>query len=159
MTMFFQRQSKTRFAIVPYRGGAARMQDLVAGRIDLSFGLPDYLPMVSAGNIKAYAVASDTRIALAPDVPTFQELGLPSVSFSDWFGIFVPKVTPLDIIGALNMAVVETLGDSRVRSRFADVGYEVFPREQQTPEALVEMQNADAEKWWPIIKELGIKPE
>ena len=159
MTMFFQRQSKTRFAIVPYRGGAARMQDLVAGQIDLSFGLPDYLPMVRAGSIKAYAVASDTRMALAPDVPTFQELGLPSISFSDWFGIFAPKGTPLDIIGALNRAVVEALGDPRVRSRFADLGYEVFPREQQTREALVEMQNADVEKWWPIIKEYGIRAE
>jgi tripartite-type tricarboxylate transporter receptor subunit TctC len=86
-------------------------------------------------------------------------MGLPALTFHAWAGFFVPKGTPRDIIGKLNAAAVEALADSAVRSRIADLGYEVFPREQQTPEVLGALVKADAEKWWPIIKELGIKPE
>jgi tripartite-type tricarboxylate transporter receptor subunit TctC len=67
------------------------MQDLVAGQIDLVFGNPDQLPLVQTGGIKAYAVTSDARLGLAPEVPTFTELGLPALSFSVWFGLFAPK--------------------------------------------------------------------
>ena len=144
---------------MPYRGSPPAMQDLVAGQIDLLFGAPDQLPLMRAGSIKAYAVTSDTRLALAPDIPTFAEMGLPALSYSGWCGLFAPKGTPKDIIGKLNAAAVEALADPAVRSRLADLGMEIFPREQQTPEALGALVKADAEKWWPIIKEFGIKAE
>jgi tripartite-type tricarboxylate transporter receptor subunit TctC len=98
-------------------------------------------------------------LATAPDIPTFAEMGLPGLSFSEWFGLFAPKGTPKDIIGRFNAAAVEAMADPAVRSRFLDIGLEVFPREKQTPEALGAMVKAGAEKWWPIIKELGIKAE
>jgi tripartite-type tricarboxylate transporter receptor subunit TctC len=156
---FFQKETGTHFALVPYRGTAPAMQDLVAGQIDLYFGSPDQLPLMRAGSVKAYAVTSDTRSALAPDTPTFAEMGLPALSFSAWNGLFAPRGTPRDIIGRLNAAAVEALADPAVRSRLVDLGYKVFPREQQTPEALGALVKADAAKWWPIIKELGIKAE
>jgi tripartite-type tricarboxylate transporter receptor subunit TctC len=86
-------------------------------------------------------------------------VGLPAFFYSPWYGLFAPKGTPKDIIGKLNAAVVETLADRTVRSRFAEIGQGTFPREQQTPEALGALVKADAEKWWPIIKQLGIKAE
>src|SRR5262245_32848144 len=157
---FFQKGTATQFTLVPYRGSAPAMQDLVAGQIDLSFYGPDALPLVRAGSIKAYAVTGDTRLAQAPDIPTFGEMGLPAVSsYSGWFGLFAPKSTPKDIIGTLNAAAVEALADPAVRSRLADLGMETFPRDQQTPEALGARVKADAEKWWPLIKEFGIKGE
>ena len=159
LAAFFQKETGTHFALVPYRGSAPAMQDLVASQIDLYLGAPDALPLMRAGSIKAYAVTSDTRMALAPDIPTFAEMGLPAVSWSAWFGLFAPKGTPKEIIGRLNAAAVEALGDPAVRSRLAELGYEVFPRERQTPEALGALVKADAERWWPIIKELGIKAE
>ena len=159
LAAFFQKETETQLTLVPYRGTAPTMQDLVAGQIDLSFNSTDQLPLVRAGSIKAYAVTGDTRLALAPDIPTFAEMGLPAVSYSTWFGFFAPKGTPNDIIGKLNAAAVEALADQSVRSRLADLGMEVFPRERQTPEALGAMQKADIEKWWPIIKELGIRAE
>jgi tripartite-type tricarboxylate transporter receptor subunit TctC len=130
-----------------------------AGQIDLLFGDLGQLPLVRAGSIKAYAVTSDTRLALAPDIPSFAEMGLPAVSYSGWFGLFAPKGTLKEIIGKLNAAAVEGLADPAVRSRIIDLGMEVFPRERQTPEALGTLVKADAERWWPIIKELGIKAE
>jgi len=159
INLFFQKAIGTRIALIPYRGSAPGMQDLVAGQTDLYFTTPVELPLVRAGSIKAYAVTSDMRLALAPDIPTFAELGLPSLSFSNWYGLFAPKGTPRDIVAALDAAAVDALADSAVRSRLADLGYEAFPRERQTPEALGAMQKADAEKWWPIIREAGIKAE
>jgi tripartite-type tricarboxylate transporter receptor subunit TctC len=86
-------------------------------------------------------------------------MGLPALSYSTWYGLFAPKGTPADIIGKLNAAAVEALTDPAVRSRLVDLGNEIFPRDQQTPQALGALVRADAEKWWPIIKELGIKAE
>jgi tripartite-type tricarboxylate transporter receptor subunit TctC len=157
LSAFFQKESETEFTLVPYRG--IPIQDLVASQIDLSFDTPVSLALVRAGSIKAYAVTSDARLVLAPGIPTFAEMGLPALSYSNWAGLFAPKGTPSDIIGKLNAAAVEALADPAARSRLSDIGFEIFPRGQQTPEALGALQRADAEKWWPIIKELGIKPE
>jgi tripartite-type tricarboxylate transporter receptor subunit TctC len=87
-------------------------------------------------------------------------MGLPWLaSLNGWDGLFAPRGTPKDIIGKLNGAAVEALVDPAVRSRFADFGMEIFPREKQTPEALGARVKADAEEWLPPIKESGIKPE
>jgi len=157
LTALFQKETATQFTFVPYRSGA--LQDLLAGRIDLFFYTPEALPLVRDGSIKAYAVTSDTRFALARDIPTFGEMGLPAISYSGWYGLFAPKGTPKDIIGTLNAAVVEALADAAVQSRLVDFGLEIFPRDQQTPKALAARVKADAEKWWPLIKEFGIKAE
>jgi len=153
-----QKETGTRFTPVPYRGFPPELQDLAAGRIDFVFDSAVQLPFTRAGNIKAYAVTSDSRLSQAPDIPTFNEMGLPSVSYSGWGALFAPKNVPKEIIGKLNAAAVEALADEALRSRLADLGLEVYPRERQTPEALNALRKADAEKWWPIIKELGIKP-
>jgi tripartite-type tricarboxylate transporter receptor subunit TctC len=154
----FQKETATRFTLVPYRGTAPAIQDLMAGQIDMLIDLPAQLPLVRAGNIKAYAVTSDTRLALAPDIPTVGETGLPALSsFTGWNGLFAPRGTPKDIITKLNAVAVEALADPAVRSRLVELGFEVFPHERQTPESLRAMVRADAEKWWPIIKELGIR--
>jgi tripartite-type tricarboxylate transporter receptor subunit TctC len=154
----FQKETGTRFTLVPHRGLAPELQDLVAGRIDFFFDTPVPLQHLRAGEIKAYAVTSDARLAQASDIPTISEMGLPSVSYSPWAALFAPKNVLKEIIGKLNAAAVEALADEALRSRFADLGYEVYPRERQTPEALGDLRKADAEKWWPIIKQLGIKP-
>jgi tripartite-type tricarboxylate transporter receptor subunit TctC len=159
LTAFFQKATGTRFTFVPYRGGAPARQDLVAGQIDLFFDQLDILALVRAGSIKAYAVTSDARVALAPDIPTFAEIGLPALSYSGWYGLFAPRGTPKDVIDKLNAATVDALAVPEVRSRLADLGLGVVPPEQQTPDALRTMVNAAAEKWWPLIKEFGIKAE
>ena len=156
----FQKETGTQFILVPYRGGPSALQDLVAGQIDLFFQAPDVpLPQLRAGSIRAYAMMGDTRSPLMPDIPTFAEMGLPAFSFSAWYALFAPKGTPKEIIKRLNAATVDALADPAVRCRLADLGMEIFPRDRQTPEALAALQKADAEKWWPLIKELGIKTE
>jgi tripartite-type tricarboxylate transporter receptor subunit TctC len=158
-TAFFQKETATQFTFVPYRGTAPAIQDLVGDQIDLLFNAPDPLPLVRAGSIKAYAAASDTRSALAPDIPTFGEMELSALSFSAWYALFAPKGTPKEIIDRLNAATVQALADPAARSRLANLGGEIFPRERQTPEALGALQKAQVEKWWPLIKEFGIRAE
>ena len=159
-TILFQNSIGTSFQFVPYRGNALAMQDLVAGQIDLFFDSPgNSLPHVRAGQVKAYAVTSKARIPSAPDIPTVDEAGAPGLYVSTWHGLWVPKGTPNDVIARLNAAVVDALADATAHSRFADLGLEAFPREQQSPEALGAFQKAEIEKWWPIIKAAGIKAE
>jgi len=152
-TALLQKQTGTKFTLVPYRGSAPTTQDLVAGQIDMMFDLPTSLPLKRAGSIKAFAVTSDTRWAQAPDIPTFVEMGLPALSFSGWYALFAPKGTPKEIIDRLDGAAVQALADPAMRFRFADLGLEIFPRERQTTEALDALVKADAEKWWPLIKD------
>ena len=154
----FKKETGTQFTLVPYRSSNIAMQDLLAGRIDLVFTTPDRLAFMRAGSIKALATTGETR-ALAADIATFRELGLPSLSFTNWFGLFAPKGTPREIIGKLHAATVEALPDPALRSHLADLGFDVFPAEQQTPEALGVLVKAGVEKWWPMIEELGIKAE
>jgi tripartite-type tricarboxylate transporter receptor subunit TctC len=158
--VFFQKATGTRFQFVPYRGAAPAMQALVAGEIDLIVDDPtSSLPQVRAGRIKAFAVTAKTRLAAAPDIPTVDEAGLPGFYFSRWHALWAPRGTPKDVIVKLNAAVVGALADPAVLSRLADLGQEIFPREQQTPEALANYHKAEIDKWWPIIKAAGIKAE
>jgi tripartite-type tricarboxylate transporter receptor subunit TctC len=158
--ILFQQRTGTRFQFVPYRGSAPAMQDLVAGQIDMMIDLASsVLPQAHAGTIKAYAVTSRSRLPAAPDIPTVDEAGLEGLYVSAWFALFAPKGTAKDIVARLNGAATEALADPMVRARFADLGQQVVPREQQTSEALAAYQKAEIEKWWPIIKAANIKPE
>ena len=115
--------------------------------------------MVRGGLIRAYAVTGSTRLTSAPEIPTVDEAGLADLHISVWGGVFAPKGTPKTVIVKLNAALVEALTDPAVRQKFVDLGQEIFPREQQTPEALAAMQKAEIERWWPIIKAANIKAE
>jgi tripartite-type tricarboxylate transporter receptor subunit TctC len=158
--LLFQKETGTRFAFVPYRGGGPAMQDLVAGQIDLMIiQAAVALPQLRAGAIKAYAVTASSRFPAAPEIPSVDELGLPGIHISGWFALFAPKGTPAAIASKLNAAVVEALADPNVRARLENLGQEIFPREQQTPAALAAYHKAEIERWWPIIKAANIKPE
>jgi tripartite-type tricarboxylate transporter receptor subunit TctC len=158
--VFFQNASGTSFRMVPYRGSGPAMQDLVAGQIDLMVDLAaSATPQVRAGTIKAFAVAAKSRLAAAPDVPTVDEAGLPGFYVTSWHGIWTPKGTPAPVIAKLNAAAMQALADPQVRKRLADVGQDVYPPDQQTPEAMRAYQAAEAARWWPIVKSANIKSE
>jgi tripartite-type tricarboxylate transporter receptor subunit TctC len=155
-----QQQTGARIQVVPYRGLAPAMQDLVAGRIDLLFDQPsDALPQIRSGAIKVYAVTAASRAAVAPDIPTVDEAGLPGLHIAPWHSLWLPKGTPQAIIVTLNAAAAAALADPAVRQRLTDIGQEVVPRTQQTPDSLAAYYKAETEKWWPIVKAAGIKAE
>jgi tripartite-type tricarboxylate transporter receptor subunit TctC len=158
--VYFQNITGARFQFVPYRGAGPAMQDLVAGQVDLMIDqAANSLPQVRAGTIRAYAVTDKVRLAAAPDIPTVDEAGVPGLHIAIWHALWMPKGTPKDVIAKLNAAVVETLADAGVRQRLAQLGQEIPPREQQTPQVLFAYHQAEIEKWWPIIKAANIKGE
>jgi tripartite-type tricarboxylate transporter receptor subunit TctC len=151
--IYFQQKTGTRFVSIPYRGGGAAINDLLAGNIDLLIDLaPNSLPQLRAGTIKAYAVLAKERLAAAPDVPTVDEAGLPGLYISAWQAVWAPKGTPTHIIDKLNGAIVKARADPALQARLAELGEEIFPPEQQSPAALAAWQKAEIEKWWPIVK-------
>jgi tripartite-type tricarboxylate transporter receptor subunit TctC len=158
--IFLQSLLGARWLFVPYRGANPVMQALLAGEFDWTFTTPDQgLPQIRAGRIKAYAITAKNRMALALDVPTADEAGLPGFYLSYWHGLWAPRGTPKDTIERLNAAVLAALAEPVVRQRLADIGQEIFSREQQSPESLGSLQKSEIEKWWPIIKQAGVKPE
>src|SRR5262245_16488365 len=158
--LYFQQLSGTTIQFIPYRGASAALQDLLAGQIDLMIDQPsNSLPHVQAGKVKALAVTAPTRLAAAPDIPTTDEAGLPGFYTSVWQALWVPRGTPEPVIDTLNKAVRTALADAKVRQRFADLGQEIPPPEQQTPQWLAEFQKAEVDKWVPLVKAAKIKTE
>ena len=158
--VFFQKVTGTQYQFVPYRGLAPAMQALVAGQVDMLIDVPaSSVPQVRAGTIKAYAVTAKTRLSALPEIPTVDEAGLPGFYASVWYALWLPKNTPTDIRSKLNAAVVDALADATVRKRLNDLGMEIFPRDQQTPEVLRALHKAEIDKWWPIIKAADIKTQ
>jgi tripartite-type tricarboxylate transporter receptor subunit TctC len=156
--LFFQKETGTRFQFVPYRGVAPIMQDLLAGQIDMAFPVPvASMQQARAGLIKAYAVTAKSRLAIASEIPTVDEAGVPGLYMSLWQGLWAPRATPRAFITRLNDAVVLALADPTVRQQLADQGFDIPPREQLLPEALRSHQQAEIDKWWPILRAANIK--
>jgi tripartite-type tricarboxylate transporter receptor subunit TctC len=153
----FEKLTGQKVQLIPYRGAGPAMIDLISGQVDLLVVQGAVaLPQVRAGKIKALANLSPQRSASMPEIPTADETGVPGLYMSGWFGFFAPKGTPKEVIAKLNAATVEALADPAVQKRFMELGLDVAPREQQTPEGLAAFQKAEIDKWWPIIKAAGI---
>jgi tripartite-type tricarboxylate transporter receptor subunit TctC len=158
--VYLQKETGTRLQFVAYRGLGPAMQDLVAGQIDMIIDLAgNSLPQVRADTIKAFAVTDSKRLPAAPEIPTVDEAGVPGLYVSTWHAFYAPKGTPKSVVNKLNTAIVDALAEPAVRRKLIDLGQEIYPREQQTPEALAAFHKAEIEKWWPMLKAAGIKAE
>ena len=155
--VLFENLTGQKVQFIPYRGAGPAMTDLVSGQVDLLVVQGAVaLPQIRGGKIKAIANLSPQRSASMPDIPTADETGVPGLYMSGWFGFFAPKGTPKPVIDRLNAAMVEALADPNVKARFDELGLDVASREQQTPAGLAKLQQAEIDKWWPIIKAAGI---
>jgi tripartite-type tricarboxylate transporter receptor subunit TctC len=156
----FKQLTGSDLQIIHYRGAAPAMQDVMAGHIDLYFDqAATAVPNSKAGRVKAFAVTADSRIPAAPDIPTVDEAGMPGFYMSVWHAIMGPKGMAAPAVAALNGAVVESLADPGVRQRLMDIGQDIPPREQQTPQVLGAYHKAEIEKWWPVVRAAGIKAD
>jgi len=158
--VYFQNFAGTHLQYVPYRGTDPALIDLMAGRIDMMFDqVSEASQKLQAGQIKAYAVTAKSRLPSLPDIPTVDEEGMKGLYVNIWYGLWAPKGTPQDVIAKLNAAAVKAMADPVVKKRFADLGLDMPPPDQQSAQALATLQKAEIEKWWPIIKAAGIKAE
>jgi tripartite-type tricarboxylate transporter receptor subunit TctC len=155
-----QKETGTKFQFVPYRGNAPAMQDLLAGQIDFMMEpSSNFRALVATDSIKPIAVTGKTRLPASPNIPTAEEAGLPGFVASLWYGLWVPKDTPKEIIEKLNATLRDVLADPSVQKRFDDFGIQIAARDRQSPEALRAFQKAEAERWWPVIKASNLKIE
>jgi tripartite-type tricarboxylate transporter receptor subunit TctC len=158
--ILMEKATGTKVTYIPYRGAGPAMTDLISGQVDLLvIQGAAALPQVRAGTIKAIANLSPTRSASMPDIPTSDETGVPGLYMSGWFGFFGPKGMPKEAVDKLNGAMRQVLADPAVKARFTELGLDVASAEQQTPAGLAAFQKAEIDKWWPIIKSSGIKPD
>lgn len=156
--LYFENVTGIKLQYVPYRGTGPALNDLVAGQIDLIIDqTSNSIAQVRAGNIRAYAVTDDKRVSSAADIPTVDEAGLSGFHMTLWSGLWVPKGTSKEIVARLNAAAVEALNDPAVSKQLENLGLQMPPKDQQTPEALGAWQKAEIAKWWPMIRDANVK--
>ena len=153
----FQKETGTKFQFVPYRGNGPAMQDLLAEQIDFMIEpASNFKSLLAAGSVKSLAITGRTRLPSQPNIPTADEAGLPGFFASLWYGLWVPKGTPKDVIARLNATLTQILADPKVKQRFEELGIQITPLPQQSQDALRAFQKQEADRWWPIIKASGI---
>ena len=142
---------------VPYRGGAPALADLVGGQLTFMIeNMPGTLPMVKSGKLKALGVTTSHRAALAPDIPTIAEAGLPGYEVVGWNGLFVVKDTPLAATARLYADLAKILRSAEVKEQMAALGAEPGGN---TPAEFAAFVRAESARWGKIIQDKGIKPE
>ena len=153
----FQSVGQVELAEIPYQGGGPAVQSVVAGQTDMTFAnLLAAQPLIKAGRVKALAVTSSRRSAIAPDVPTLAESGLPGYDLSGWFGIWAPAGTPKPIIDVLNGAIVKVLNEPEIRARLERDGAEVIASAPAEFDRYIKSEYA---KWDKVIKAARIQAD
>jgi tripartite-type tricarboxylate transporter receptor subunit TctC len=159
-TVLFGRAVGAELNMIPYRGAAPAMNDIVGGHIDLlSAGVSTSGTLIRSGEIKAYASTAPQREAALPNVPTFTELGFKELERPLWHALFAPAATPPAIIARLNTALNETMADPAVQKAYAERGVESFPREQWSVEAARTYVSDELVRWGRVVRENDVKAE
>jgi tripartite-type tricarboxylate transporter receptor subunit TctC len=139
---------------VPYRGAGPALVDLLAGQVDLSIISAVVAgPLVKDGKMKAYAVVGGKRFAGLPDLPTFGELGYKKLNIDFWHMLLAPAGTPRPIVDKLNAALRTALADARVQKTFAEGGMDLYPANEETPEAAAALLKSEIKLWGDVIRD------
>jgi tripartite-type tricarboxylate transporter receptor subunit TctC len=152
----FNQMAGTSVALVPYRGIAPVVNDLIGGHVALGvIDPPSGMSAMEAGKIKTIAISSAKRFARLPEIPTFAETGLPGFESNGWFGIVAPVGTPSEVIATLNAAFVSVLKDPEIIERIRALGAEPMP---MAPAEFAAFINSDIDKWLKVVTVSGTKP-
>jgi tripartite-type tricarboxylate transporter receptor subunit TctC len=142
---------------VAYKGDAPALQDLLGGQIPMIIApLGSVLPHIQAGKVRGLATTGPVRTALLPEVPTVREAGFAALELMDWFGLFLPAAAPADLVDKLHASVRDALQNTHVREGLAKLAYEPGG---ELPKAYADRVRADYERWGPVVKLSGFKPE
>jgi tripartite-type tricarboxylate transporter receptor subunit TctC len=156
-TLLLAKQGQIKFATVPYKGTQPALMDVAGGHTDMLLDSAiSLLPMAKSGKVKPVAITSAKRSALAPDVPTFKESGLPNFAFESWYGVWAPKDTPADRIASLNAAINAATAELAKSGALAQLGIEPVT---ETPAQFRSYIAADVKVGAELLKDAGFKPE
>ncbi|ABF09669.1 MULTISPECIES: Bug family tripartite tricarboxylate transporter substrate binding protein [Cupriavidus] len=151
----FKLQTQTDLIHVPYKGAGPALSDLIAGQVDLMFdGLGSSSQHIRAGRIKALAVASKTRSAAFPNVPTAAEAGLPNYDVSTWYALWAPKGTPKEVVDRLYAETTKALNNPEMKQIWLQNGSDI---PQYTPEQFAQFQHAEIKRWADVVQRSGAK--
>ena len=138
--------------VVSYRGTPQATQDILAGNVDfLCNQIVNIVEHAKAGALKAYAVTSEKRSPMLPDVPTTSEAGLPDFKLTVWYGLSAPKGTPAPIVAKLNQALSAAMADPIVAKRFAELGYDVAPPQERSPAWFDGFMRREVDLWAKVL--------
>ncbi len=138
---------------VPYKGSSQAMNDVLGGQVKVSFvGVPNALPSLGSGKLKALAVTTRRRYAELPDVPTLEESGVPGYDATIWLGLLAPPGTPRDIVLKLNGAITKILSTPDARKLMASAGVEVAT---STPEDFAALMRSELDRWGKVVRDTG----
>jgi tripartite-type tricarboxylate transporter receptor subunit TctC len=152
-----QANAGIRLTHVPYKGAGPAIADVAAGQVPMTFtSMATAAPLVKSGRLRILGVTSPRRLAAFPDVPTFQESGVPGLTFEHWWGVMAPARTPAPVIEKLRSEIVKTLDSPDVRERFITLAVE--PR-TNTPDQFRALIESDLARWAKVVRDAGIKPE
>lgn len=153
----FQTTAGIKMTHVPYRGVPQALQAVIAGEVAAFFDTPiTALPQISAGALRALGVSTPARLAVAPEIPTIAESGLPGYDVAGWNGILAPAGTPRPIIDRLNKVIVGALESAEMKKVLADQGLEAAGN---SPDDFAKIIGDDIQKWIRVVREAGIKPQ
>jgi tripartite-type tricarboxylate transporter receptor subunit TctC len=156
-TELFMVRTGIRMTHVPFRGAAPLVQELMAGRIDVSNStLPSVLGQIQSGDIRAIGLASPQRTASLPDVPTLREQGIGNADAESWTAFFAPASVPKPVLDRLSGEIVAILGRAEVKERLAKLGFTVAVKD---PDAFRAYHAQEMQTWADVIRTVGIKPE
>ena len=150
----FKTETKVNMVHVPYKGSAPAVVDVASGQVDMMFdGIPSLLPHIKSGKLRPIAAVSVKRNSQLPELPTFTELGYPSMVASVWYGLMAPAGTPQAIIDKVNAAMNKTLAVPELQKKLEDGGAIVMPG---TPKDFETFYLKDYARWGDVIKNAGI---
>ncbi|WP_223567245.1 tripartite tricarboxylate transporter substrate-binding protein [Agrobacterium tumefaciens] len=154
--MLFMSAIETPLVTVPYKGTGPAMTDLLGGQVDIMCDqTTNTTKQIQGGTVKAYAVTTDKRLDVLPDVPTVVEAGLPKLEVGIWHGIYTPKGTPAEINEKLSKSLQVALKDKNVAARFAELGTTPSSESDATPAALKAKLESEIARWKPVIEAAG----
>jgi len=142
---------------IPYKGAVAAMADLFSGQVQMAFNPPSVtLPHMKSARVRGLAVTSAKRSALAPDLPTIAEAGVPGYEATGWYAVLAPARTPAPIVARLNRELMSAIADREVRERFFTNGVEALGT---TPEQFAAFIRSEYAKWGKVVRSAGVKSE
>jgi len=153
-TSLMNKMTGTETVHIPFKGGAAATQELVAGRLQFMIaGSVETVPLIDAGRVRALAVTTSTRFPTFPTLPTMSEAGIPGYEITNWFGLFAPAGTPSDVVNLLAEKVGASLADPALKEAFLKQGVEPFP---MGPASYSNFVRKEVEKWTRAVREMNI---
>jgi tripartite-type tricarboxylate transporter receptor subunit TctC len=150
--ILFARAIGADIELIPYRGGAPAISDVIAGHVDL-YCTTAAGEQIKAGTVRAFAAASKERLTAYPDLPTLVQLGFREVVILSWQGMFAPAATPKPIIEKLNAALRGALAEPKVVKSFEQTDFFIFPGHEQTISAANSLLHAEIERWTHVVRE------